>query len=97
MFSVDFFHDTLESYLDYEGAKAGTFNFNDKKNNAPLLFLSTLAFKKKLLTIVNFFQVAQKFYSLLVLKKYQVLKLQQSETYGSILISKGNQFETEAI
>ncbi|XP_026330257.1 double-strand-break repair protein rad21 homolog isoform X2 [Hyposmocoma kahamanoa] len=42
-------------------------------------------------------QVAQKFYSLLVLKKYQVLKLQQTETYGPILISKGNQFETEAI
>ncbi|XP_037296888.1 double-strand-break repair protein rad21 homolog isoform X1 [Manduca sexta] len=42
-------------------------------------------------------QVAQKFYSLLVLKKHQVLKLEQSETYGPIIIAKGNQFETEAI
>ncbi|XP_013161645.1 PREDICTED: double-strand-break repair protein rad21 homolog isoform X1 [Papilio xuthus] len=42
-------------------------------------------------------QVAQKFYSLLVLKKHQVLKLDQRETYGPILISKGEQFETEAI
>ncbi|KAJ2947398.1 hypothetical protein O0L34_g17175 [Tuta absoluta] len=42
-------------------------------------------------------QVAQKFYSLLVLKKHQVLKLQQEETYGPIIISKGAQFETEAI
>ncbi|RVE50126.1 hypothetical protein evm_005149 [Chilo suppressalis] len=42
-------------------------------------------------------QVAQKFYSLLVLKKHQVLKLEQHETYGPITISKGNQFETEAI
>lgn len=42
-------------------------------------------------------QVAQKFYSLLVLKKHQVLKLDQHETYGPITICKGNQFETEAI
>lgn len=42
-------------------------------------------------------QVAQKFYSLLVLKKHQVLKLEQHETYGPITISKGDQFETEAI
>ncbi|XP_059053548.1 double-strand-break repair protein rad21 homolog isoform X2 [Achroia grisella] len=42
-------------------------------------------------------QVAQKFYSLLVLKKHQVLKLEQHETYGPIIITKGNQFETEAI
>lgn len=42
-------------------------------------------------------QVAQKFYSLLVLKKHQVLKLEQHETYGPITITKGNQFETEAI
>ncbi|XP_039750249.1 uncharacterized protein LOC120626690 isoform X2 [Pararge aegeria] len=42
-------------------------------------------------------QVAQKFYSLLVLKKHQMLKLMQEETYGPITISKGAQFETEAI
>ncbi|XP_028161894.1 double-strand-break repair protein rad21 homolog isoform X1 [Ostrinia furnacalis] len=42
-------------------------------------------------------QVAQKFYSLLVLKKHQVLKIEQHETYGPITISKGDQFETEAI
>ncbi|CAG4982667.1 unnamed protein product [Parnassius apollo] len=42
-------------------------------------------------------QVAQKFYSLLVLKKHQVLKLEQEETYGPITISRGEQFETDAI
>ncbi|XP_045514622.1 double-strand-break repair protein rad21 homolog isoform X1 [Pieris brassicae] len=42
-------------------------------------------------------QVAQKFYSLLVLKKHQVLKLEQNETYGPITISRGTQFETEAL
>ncbi|CAK1579217.1 unnamed protein product [Parnassius mnemosyne] len=42
-------------------------------------------------------QVAQKFYSLLVLKKHQVLKLEQQETYGPITISRGEQFETDAI
>ncbi|XP_075975878.1 RAD21 cohesin complex component verthandi isoform X2 [Anticarsia gemmatalis] len=42
-------------------------------------------------------QVAQKFYSLLVLKKHQVLKIEQHETYGPISICKGSQFETEAI
>ncbi|XP_060802064.1 double-strand-break repair protein rad21 homolog isoform X2 [Amyelois transitella] len=42
-------------------------------------------------------QVAQKFYSLLVLKKHQVLKVEQEETYGIITIARGNQFETEAI
>ncbi|XP_050349066.1 double-strand-break repair protein rad21 homolog isoform X2 [Nymphalis io] len=42
-------------------------------------------------------QVAQKFYSLLVLKKHQMLKLEQNETYGPITITKGAQFETEAI
>ncbi|XP_041968243.1 uncharacterized protein LOC121725399 isoform X2 [Aricia agestis] len=42
-------------------------------------------------------QVAQKFYSLLVLKKHQMLKIEQSETYGPITFTKGAQFETEAI
>ncbi|CAK1543929.1 unnamed protein product [Leptosia nina] len=42
-------------------------------------------------------QVAQKFYSLLVLKKHQVLKLEQSESYGPIIISRGDQFETDAL
>lgn len=42
-------------------------------------------------------QVAQKFYSLLVLKKHQVLKIEQHETYGPITIYKGSQFETESI
>ncbi|CAG9579896.1 unnamed protein product [Danaus chrysippus] len=42
-------------------------------------------------------QVAQKFYSLLVLKKHQVLKLEQNETYGPITVSKGPQFETDSI
>lgn len=46
---------------------------------------------------VSLSQVAQKFYSLLVLKNHQMLKLVQEETYGPITITKGTQFETEAI
>lgn len=42
---------------------------------------------------VNRKQAAQKFYSLLVLKKFQVLNLEQSEPYSPITISKGTQYE----
>ncbi|XP_050666844.1 double-strand-break repair protein rad21 homolog isoform X2 [Leptidea sinapis] len=42
-------------------------------------------------------QVAQKFYSLLVLKKHQILKLEQKETYGPITIARGDYFESGAI
>lgn len=38
-------------------------------------------------------QAAQKFYSLLVLKKFQALEIQQSEPYGDILVSRGPMFE----
>jgi chromatin segregation and condensation protein Rec8/ScpA/Scc1 (kleisin family) len=37
--------------------------------------------------------VAQKFYSLLVLKKYDIIEISQDETYGDIIISKGPKFE----
>ncbi|XP_065213439.1 double-strand-break repair protein rad21 homolog [Planococcus citri] len=38
-------------------------------------------------------QVAQKFYSLLVLKKHRVLELMQNEPYGVILLTKGPNFD----
>lgn len=43
------------------------------------------------------FQVAQKFYSILVLKKFQVLQISQQEAYADILITKGPQFDTDAL
>lgn len=72
----------------------------NKKNvvNNRVDFADILTFYlRAFLMVVFYLQVAQKFYSLLVLKKHQVLKLEQNETYGPITISKGNQFETEAI
>uniref|UniRef100_U5EIC0 Putative rad21 protein a n=1 Tax=Corethrella appendiculata TaxID=1370023 RepID=U5EIC0_9DIPT len=38
-------------------------------------------------------QAAQKFYSLLVLKKFQTLEIKQSEPYADIVITKGPMFE----
>jgi hypothetical protein len=37
--------------------------------------------------------VVQKFYSLLVLKKYEIIEVFQEETYGDIIITKGEKFE----
>ena len=37
--------------------------------------------------------VVQKFYSLLVLKKYEIIEVFQEETYGDIIINKGEKFE----
>lgn len=38
--------------------------------------------------------VVQKFYSLLVLKKHEIIDVAQVETYGDIIISKGDKFDT---
>lgn len=37
--------------------------------------------------------VVQKFYSLLVLKKYDIIEVYQEETYGDIILTKGEKFE----
>lgn len=42
-------------------------------------------------------QAAQKFYSLLVLKKFQALSLAQTESYGDIQITKGPMFENPTL
>ncbi|XP_060526179.1 double-strand-break repair protein rad21 homolog isoform X2 [Cylas formicarius] len=42
-------------------------------------------------------QAAQKFYSLLVLKKFQVLELEQADAYDEIFILKGLKFENPVI
>ncbi|KAG8311080.1 Double-strand-break repair protein rad21 [Homalodisca vitripennis] len=42
-------------------------------------------------------QVAQKFYSLLVLKKFQVLELDQDGSYEEILISQGASFNNPTL
>lgn len=39
-----------------------------------------------------FFQVAQKFYSVLMLKKFQVVELEQESSYAEIYIEKGINF-----
>jgi hypothetical protein len=38
--------------------------------------------------------VVQKFYSLLVLTKYEIIEVSQDETYGEIIISKGEKFDS---
>ncbi|XP_017878387.1 double-strand-break repair protein rad21-like protein 1 [Ceratina calcarata] len=55
------------------------------------LTLSEMAYKN------NRKQVAQKFYTLLVLKKFQVLELNQGYPYADISVSKGPKFETPAL
>ncbi|KAK1134970.1 hypothetical protein K0M31_007736 [Melipona bicolor] len=55
------------------------------------LTLSEMAYKN------NRKQVAQKFYTLLVLKKFQVLELNQDYPYTEIVVSKGPKFETPAL
>ncbi|XP_011636688.1 double-strand-break repair protein rad21 homolog [Pogonomyrmex barbatus] len=55
------------------------------------LTLSEMAFKN------NRKQVAQKFYTLLVLKKFQVLELNQEYSYAEIIVTKGPKFENPAL
>lgn len=43
------------------------------------------------------FQAAQKFYTLLVLKKFQVLELQQEYSYADIVVTKGPKFENPSL
>jgi hypothetical protein len=38
--------------------------------------------------------VVQKFYSLLVLTKYEIIEVSQDETYGDIIVSKGEKFDS---
>ena len=40
--------------------------------------------------------VVQKFYSLLVLTKYEIIEVFQGETYGDIVVSKGDKFDNFA-
>lgn len=55
------------------------------------LTLSEMAYKN------NRKQVAQKFYTLLVLKKFQVLELNQDYPYSEIAVNKGPKFENPAL
>ncbi|XP_014616388.1 PREDICTED: double-strand-break repair protein rad21 homolog [Polistes canadensis] len=55
------------------------------------LSLSEMAYKN------NRKQVAQKFYTLLVLKKFQVLELNQEQPYAEIVVTKGPKFENPAL
>ncbi|KAG7213135.1 hypothetical protein KM043_002451 [Ampulex compressa] len=55
------------------------------------LTLSEMAYKN------NRKQVAQKFYTLLVLKKFQVLELNQEYSYAEIVVTKGPKFENPAL
>ena len=42
-------------------------------------------------------QVAQKFYSMLVLQKAMAVNIDQAESYGPILVTKGPKFDTAVI
>jgi len=55
----------------------------------------SMRFKKK--NNCLFLQVAQKFYTLLVLKKFQVLELNQEYSYAEIIVTKGPKFENPAL
>lgn len=77
-------------------ANAGTLN---KRAKAMIALLSK-SFQKH--ANVGFFEltkrngrkfVAQKFYSLLVLKKYEVIEVSQPEAFGDIELSRGEKFE----
>lgn len=63
----------------------------NKLDTKDRLTLSEMAFKN------NRKQVAQKFYTLLVLKKFQVLELNQDYSYAEILVTKGPKFENPAL
>lgn len=77
-------------------ANAGTLN---KRAKAMIALLSK-SFQKH--PNVGFFEltkrngrkfVAQKFYSLLVLKKYEVIEVSQPEAFGDIVLSRGEKFD----
>ncbi|XP_043462432.1 double-strand-break repair protein rad21 homolog isoform X1 [Leptopilina heterotoma] len=55
------------------------------------LTLAEMAYKN------NRKQAAQKFYTLLVLKKFQVLELMQEYSYADIVVTKGPKFENPAL
>ena len=42
-------------------------------------------------------QVAQKFYTLLVLKKNQALEVSQSHSFAEIMVSQGAKFDSPAL
>lgn len=63
----------------------------NKLDTKDRLTLSEMAYKN------NRKQVAQKFYTLLVLKKFQVLELSQECPYAEIVVNKGPKFENPAL
>ncbi|XP_078033049.1 RAD21 cohesin complex component verthandi [Augochlora pura] len=63
----------------------------NKLDTKDRLTLSEMAYKN------NRKQVAQKFYTLLVLKKFQVTELYQEYPYAEIVVSKGPKFENPAL
>ncbi|XP_012522040.1 double-strand-break repair protein rad21 homolog [Monomorium pharaonis] len=63
----------------------------NKLDTKDKLTLSEMAFKN------NRKQIAQKFYTLLVLKKFQVLELNQEYSYAEIIVTKGPKFENPAL
>ncbi|XP_012271464.1 double-strand-break repair protein rad21 homolog isoform X2 [Orussus abietinus] len=63
----------------------------NKLDTKDRLTLSEMAYKN------NRKQVAQKFYTLLVLKKFQVLELSQEYSYAEIFVTKGPKFDNPAL
>lgn len=97
---------TIKDELDEEGAGDGTSQDPSKnltKRAKTMVSLLNRSFNKQ--DNVGFFEitkrngkksVVQKFYSLLVLKKYEIIEVTQAETFGDIIISKGDKFESFA-
>lgn len=63
----------------------------NKLDTKDRLTLAEMAYKN------NRKQAAQKFYTLLVLKKFQVLELSQEYSYADIVVTKGPKFENPAL
>lgn len=66
-------------------------NVRKRLQNRDCLYLSEMTVRN------NKKQAAQKFYSLLVLKKFQALSLQQAEPYRDIQITRGSMFENPTL
>jgi hypothetical protein len=94
---------TLRDELDEETAGDSTQDpgRNLTKRAKTMVSLLNRSFNKQ--DNVSFFElirrngkksVVQKFYSLLVLKKHEIIDVYQAETFGDVVISKGEKFET---
>lgn len=65
---------------------------NNRKQVTGLFLVQVIRSDQNFFFLLSF-QAAQKFYSLLVLKKFQALDIKQDVAYGDILVTKGVMFD----